>query len=148
MRTSIYRIVAGLIVSGGLALATITPAAAENEAQGQWLKDWESTISKDYLDTHGHKWVSEAFPTNQGKVQGYNMARGVFSCTGGGRMNLVVWNLVTQQQEGKTHDCNGDRHHTPVVAFRKGESVKLVLESSGFITNEAHTTKVEGWFGR
>jgi hypothetical protein len=68
------------------------------------------------------------------------MGRGVFSCTGGGSASLIVWNLDTQQQEGRHGNCDGVRHHTPIVAYRNGETLKLKVDSK-------KTIKVEAWAG-
>ncbi|MFE2972198.1 hypothetical protein ACFXKC_53355 [Streptomyces sp. NPDC059340] len=118
--------------------ATAAPATLADtiSVQTSWTKVWQSTISKDYMQAYG-KWISQGYR----EPNGSRIARGVFSCTGGGEETLTVWNLDTGQKESKTHRCNGDRHHTPVVGYHKGETVKLILKGR-------KKTTVEAWAGR
>ncbi|MER6421139.1 hypothetical protein [Streptomyces sp. NPDC001137] len=119
------------------AAPAVPPSLADTiSVQTSWTRLWQSTISKDYMQAYG-KWISQGYR----EPNGSRIARGVFSCTGGGEETLTVRNLDTGQKESKTHRCNGDRHHTPVVSYRNGETVKLILKGS-------KKTTVEAWAGR
>ncbi|WP_251091376.1 hypothetical protein [Streptomyces sp. Caat 7-52] len=131
---------AAAVASGPAAEALAAPAVTTRtgtvSVQTSWTKVWQSTISKDYLDGH-EKWISQGYR----QPSGSRVARGVFRCTGHSEAKLTVWNLDTGQKKSKTHSCDGARHHTPVVAYQNGETLKLILTGG-------NTTSVEAWAGR
>ncbi|MEU3601561.1 hypothetical protein ABZ714_22985 [Streptomyces sp. NPDC006798] len=131
IRTTLTRSTAAVLLGTGLTVAA--PGAHADT----WSKRWETTISQDYLTSHGKKWTSQGYKLPNGS----RMARGVFSCRGGGQATLTVFNLDTGTKRSKKHSCTGARRHTPVVAYRNGETVKLILKSG-------KKTKVEAWAGR
>ncbi len=68
------------------------------------------------------------------------MARGVFTCWGGGNAKLKVLVLDTGKSTTKKHRCNGKKHYA-TIAYKRGQTVKLVL-------NGSKDTRVEAWAGR
>ncbi|MFI9204774.1 hypothetical protein [Streptomyces sp. NPDC053048] len=144
IRRSVVAATATVMLGSGLAMAapaTAAPAApaadsVSAQVQDSWTKVWQSTISGDYMASHG-KWYSQGYK----QPNGSRMARGVFTCWGGGEATLTVWNMDTGKKGKKTHRCDGVRHHTPVVGYQNGETVKLLLKGK-------KKTRVEAWAGR
>ncbi|GAA3839032.1 hypothetical protein GCM10022403_084220 [Streptomyces coacervatus] len=140
---AIASVMCATAVASGSALTAPAATAATGtptdtvSAQTSWTKEWQSTIGRDYMQSH-HKWVSQGYRAPNGTRE----ARGVFSCTGDDdQVKLTVWNLDTGAKQSKTGWCDGDRHHTPVVAYQNGETLKLILKG-------VKTTVVEAWAGR
>ncbi|MGK5641701.1 hypothetical protein ACSNOK_25775 [Streptomyces sp. URMC 126] len=128
------------MLGGGLALAApaaiAAPAQDDTVAQAQvqerWRNLWNADISGDYLKTHGKKWVS-----GQSLVpHGANMARGVFTCWGGGEASLTV-KVSGGGSNTKKHQCNGKKHYATVAA-KGGQSFNLILKGK-------KNTRVEAW---
>ncbi|MDT0450663.1 hypothetical protein [Streptomyces hesseae] len=130
VRRSVAVSAATLMLGGGLALAA--PAANAAQAQEHWRNLWNADISGDYLGTHGHKWVSGFSPVPQGS----NMARGVFTCWGGGEAGLTV-KVAGGGSYTKTHQCNGKKHYATVAA-KPGQAFNLILKGK-------KNTHVEAW---
>ncbi|WP_158827834.1 hypothetical protein [Streptomyces sp. NRRL S-118] len=105
-------------------------------AKASWTNVWNAGISGDYLKSHGKKWVSQGYKLPRGT----NMARGVFTCWGGGNAKLKVLVLDTGKSTTKKHRCNGKKHYA-TIAYKRGQTVKLVL-------NGSKDTRVEAWAGR
>ncbi|MCS0634730.1 hypothetical protein NX801_03450 [Streptomyces sp. LP05-1] len=131
---------ATVMLGGGLALgaapAVSAAPAAPAAAQASWTNAWNATISGDYLKSHGKKWVSQGYKLPRGT----NMARGVFTCWGGGNAKLKVLILDTGKSVTKQHQCNGKKHYA-TIAYKRGQTVKLVL-------NGSKNTRLEAWAGR
>ncbi|MFF4172372.1 hypothetical protein [Streptomyces sp. NPDC001744] len=142
LRRSLALSTATVMLGGGLALGaapvvSAAPAApAPVAAQASWTNVWNANISADYLRSHGRKWVSQGYKLPRGT----NMARGVFTCWGGGNATLRVLILDTGKSVTKQHRCNGQKHYA-TVAYRRGQTVKLVL-------NGSKNTRLEAWAGR
>ncbi|MCC3775235.1 hypothetical protein [Streptomyces sp. UNOB3_S3] len=141
VRRSIAVSAATLMLGGGLALAApaanAAPAAQGTTAQGataqeHWRNLWNADISGDYLGTHGKKWVSGLTLVPSGA----NMARGVFTCWGGGEASLTV-KVVGGGSNTKTHRCNGVKHYATAAA-KPGQAFNLTLKGS-------KNTHVEAW---
>ncbi|GGP60454.1 hypothetical protein GCM10010214_37540 [Streptomyces abikoensis] len=129
------------MLGGGLALAApaaanAAPAAAGTTTQAQagehWRNLWNADISGDYLGTHGKKWVSGLTSVPSGA----NMARGVFTCWGGGEASLTV-KVVGGGSYTKKHQCNGKKHYATVAA-KPGQAFNLTLKGK-------KDTHVEAW---
>ncbi|MFF9850442.1 hypothetical protein [Streptomyces litmocidini] len=144
LRRSLALSTATLMLGGGLAMgaapavsaAPAAPAPAPAAAQASWTNVWNASVSGDYLRSHGKKWVSQGYKLPRGT----NMARGVFTCWGGGNAKLKVLILDTGKSSTKQHRCNGQKHYA-TVAYKRGETVKLILSGS-------KDTRLEAWAGR
>ncbi|MET9432271.1 hypothetical protein [Streptomyces sp. NPDC003036] len=154
LRRNLALTTATVMLGGGLAMgaapataatpaapAPATATAAAQAAPGPvvtkagWKNLWNANISGDYLKSHNKKWVSQGYKLPGGS----SMARGVFTCWGGGNAKLKVLILDTGKSTTKKHRCNGKKHYA-TVAYKRGETVKLVLEGS-------KNTRVEAWAG-
>ncbi|MEU7278267.1 hypothetical protein AB0A69_05665 [Streptomyces sp. NPDC045431] len=150
LRRSLALSTATVMLGGGLAMgaapaiaATPTapaPVAAEAApgpvaTKAGWKNLWNADISGDYLKSHNKKWVSQGYKLPGGST----MARGVFTCSGGGNAKLKVLVLDSGKSTTKKHRCNGKKHYA-TVAYKSGETVKLILEGS-------KNTRVEAWAG-
>ncbi|MFJ8587531.1 hypothetical protein ACIRD2_23185 [Streptomyces sp. NPDC093595] len=142
LRRSLALSTATVMLGGGLALGaapavSAAPAApAPAAAKASWTNVWNAGISGDYLKSHGKNWVSQGYKLPRGT----NMARGVFTCWGGGNAKLKVLILDTGKSTTKKHRCNGKKHYA-TIAYKRGQTVKLVL-------NGSKDTRVEAWAGR
>jgi hypothetical protein len=142
----IASVLCGAAVAAGPAteaIAAPTPTAASatsansTSIQTSWTKVWQASVSRDYLQSHGNKWISQGYR----QPNGSRMGRGVFTCGGNGSITLTVWNLDTGKKKSETNSCNGERHHTPVVGYQNGETLKLIVKGS-------KTSSMEAWAGR
>lgn len=96
---------------------------------------WNAGISGDYLKSHDKKWVSQGYKLPRGTT----MARGIFTCWGGGNAKLKVLVLDSGKSYTKKHKCNGKKHYATVRATG-GDTAKLILMGS-------KNTRVEAWVG-
>lgn len=103
-------------------LAT-TSVAARSSSQEVWQLLWRSTIPKDYLESHGNKWVSGAYrqPTRS------TMARGTFLCSGGGKAELTILDLDWKKnKKTKTGYCDGKKRYV-TVRYERNHHMKVSI---------------------
>lgn len=149
VRKGIALAAATAALAGGVALAPaanaapVDPAvtqAAGVSAQVTWYPQWRSTISADYLNSHGKKWVSGAYrqPTWS------TMARGTFRCSGGGEAELRILDVDrTKNTAVLRRKCNGAKHYV-TIPYERNHHIKLILTwKSGKVSD----TIIEAWAG-